>query len=88
VKNAGSVFCGPFTPEPVGDYYAGVNHVLPTSGTARFASPLGVYDFVKRMSYTYYTEAALARAKDDIIEIGSAEGLTAHVNAVKIRFKE
>ena len=86
IKNAGSVFLGPFTPEPVGDYYSGTNHVLPTSGTARFASPLGVYDFVKRMSYSAYSRVALEKAKDDIIEIGEAEGLTAHVAAVKIRF--
>jgi histidinol dehydrogenase len=86
IKHAGSVFCGPWTPEPVGDYYAGTNHVLPTSGTARFASPLGVYDFVKRMSYTYYTEEALAAAKEDIITIGEAEGLDAHVHSVRVRF--
>ena len=86
IRNAGSVFLGPWTPEPVGDYYAGTNHVLPTGGTARFASPLGVYDFVKRMSYTHYTKAALGKAKDDIIMLGDSEGLTAHVNAVKIRF--
>ena len=86
VRNAGSVFLGPWTPEPVGDYYSGTNHVLPTNGTARFASPLGVYDFVKRMSYTRYTEAALRGAKDDILEISNSEGLTAHANAVKIRF--
>jgi histidinol dehydrogenase len=87
IKNAGSVFCGPYSPEPLGDYYAGTNHVLPTGGTARWASPLGVYDFVKRMSYTYYTEDALARARDDIIAIGEAEGLTAHVASVKKRFE-
>jgi histidinol dehydrogenase len=86
IKNAGSVFLGPWTPEPVGDYYSGTNHVLPTSGTARFASPLGVYDFVKRMSYTRYTKEALKNARADIIEIANAEGLTAHANAVKIRF--
>ena len=86
IKNAGSVFLGPWTPEPVGDYYSGTNHVLPTNGTARFASPLGVYDFVKRMSYTSYTEAALRSAKGDIIAIANAEGLTAHALAVKIRF--
>ncbi|MDR2157562.1 MAG: histidinol dehydrogenase [Clostridiales Family XIII bacterium] len=87
IRNAGSVFLGPWSPEPLGDYYAGTNHVLPTSGTAKFASPLGVYDFVKRMSYTRYTEEALEAAKDDIIEIGNAEGLTAHVASVKIRFE-
>ena len=86
IKSAGSVFLGPWTPEPVGDYYAGTNHVLPTSGTARFASPLGVYDFVKRMSYTRYTEPALKKARDDITALAEAEGLTAHANAVKIRF--
>jgi histidinol dehydrogenase len=86
IRNAGSVFCGPWSPEPLGDYYAGTNHVLPTSGTARFASPLGVYDFIKRMSYTYYTKEALAAAKAHIVAIGEAEGLTAHTEAVKARF--
>jgi histidinol dehydrogenase len=88
IRNAGSVFLGPWSPEPLGDYFAGTNHVLPTSGTARFASPLGVYDFVKRMSYTQYTEASLGAAKDDIIAIGEKEGLTAHTAAVKIRFED
>jgi histidinol dehydrogenase len=87
INNAGSVFCGPYSPEPLGDYYAGTNHVLPTSGTARFASPLGVYDFVKRMSYTRYTREALKSAKDDIIEIAEREGLDAHADAIKIRFE-
>jgi histidinol dehydrogenase len=87
IRNAGSVFLGPWSPEPLGDYYSGTNHVLPTSGTARFASPLGVYDFVKRMSYTHYTRESLARARDDIIEIGASEGFDAHVNAVKVRFE-
>jgi histidinol dehydrogenase len=87
IKNAGSVFLGPWSPEPLGDYYSGTNHVLPTSGTARFASPLGVYDFVKRMSYTRYTKEALKSAKGDIIEIGKAEGLGAHVASVTIRFE-
>jgi histidinol dehydrogenase len=87
IRNAGSVFCGPYSPEPLGDYYSGTNHVLPTSGTARYASPLGVYDFVKRMSYTYYTPDALEAAKDDIIAIGESEGLTAHAAAVRKRFE-
>jgi histidinol dehydrogenase len=86
IKNAGSVFCGPYSPEPLGDYYAGTNHVLQTSGTARFASPLGVYDFVKRMSYTCYTKEALEGAKDDIVRIAEKEGLGAHAAAVAIRF--
>jgi histidinol dehydrogenase len=85
IRNAGSVFLGAFTPEPVGDYFAGVNHVLPTSGTARYASPLGVYDFVKRMSYTCYSAEALADAERDIVSIGEAEGLAAHVASVKVR---
>jgi histidinol dehydrogenase len=87
IRNAGSVFCGPYSPEPLGDYYSGANHVLPTSGTARYASPLGVYDFVKRMSYTYYTREALQEAKDDIIAMGDAEGLTAHTAAIRKRFE-
>jgi histidinol dehydrogenase len=88
IKNAGSVFLGPWTPEPVGDYYSGTNHVLPTSGTARFASPLGVYDFVKRMSYTQYTRDALEKAAKNIITVGNTEGLTAHSNAIKVRLGE
>jgi histidinol dehydrogenase len=87
IENAGSVFCGEYSPEPLGDYYSGANHVLPTSGTARYASPLGVYDFVKRMSYTSYTREALEAARDDIIVIGEAEGLSAHVEAVRKRFE-
>lgn len=87
VQNAGSVFCGEYTPEPLGDYYSGTNHVLPTGGTARFSSPLGVYSFIKKISYTYYTEEALNKAADDIIEIANKEGLTAHANSIKIRLK-
>jgi histidinol dehydrogenase len=86
IKNAGAVFCGPYAPEPLGDYYAGTNHVLPTAGAARFASPLGVYDFVKRMSYTHYTREALETARDDIIEIAEREGLSAHADAIRARF--
>lgn len=85
VENAGSVFLGPWTPEPVGDYYAGANHVLPTSGTARFSSPLGVDAFLKRMSFTYYSEDALRTHREDIVCFAEAEGLTAHANAVKVR---
>jgi histidinol dehydrogenase len=87
IRNAGSVFCGPYAPEPLGDYFAGTNHVLPTGGSARFASPLGVYDFVKRMSYTHYTREALAAARDDIIEIAEREGLGAHADAIRARFE-
>jgi len=72
----------------LGDYYAGPNHVLPTSGTARFFSPLNVGDFIKKSSVISYTEKALKKAKDDIIKFAEAEGLTAHANAIRIRFEE
>lgn len=85
VENAGSVFLGDWTPEPAGDYYAGANHVLPTSGTARFFSPLGVDSFYKRMGFTAYSKQALLNGADDIIRFAEAEGLTAHANAVKVR---
>ncbi len=87
LDNAGSVFLGSYAPEPLGDYYAGPNHVLPTSGTARFSSPLSVNSFEKRSSFIYYTEDALLKAKDDIVKIAEKEGLTAHANAVKVRFE-
>ncbi len=86
VDNAGSVFLGHYAPEPLGDYYAGPNHVLPTSGTARFFSPLSVDSFVKKSSFIYYTEDALREAKDDIIKLADTEGLTAHANSIKVRF--
>lgn len=86
LDNVGSIFLGKYAPEPLGDYFAGPNHVLPTSGTARFFSPLSVNSFTKRSSYIYYTEQALLDAKDDIVCIAEREGLTAHANAVKIRF--
>ena len=79
-------FLGDYAPEPLGDYYAGPNHVLPTSGTARFFSPLGVNSFEKRSSFIYYTEEALREAKDDIVLVAEKEGLTAHANAIKVRF--
>ena len=88
LDNAGSVFVGQYASEPLGDYYAGPNHVLPTSGTARFFSPLGVASFTKRSSYTYYTKDALRAAKDDIVLIANREGLTAHANAITVRFAE
>ncbi|MDE5584284.1 MAG: histidinol dehydrogenase [Ruminococcus sp.] len=87
LDNAGSVFLGHYASEPLGDYFAGPNHVLPTSGTARFFSPLGVASFTKRSSYIYYTKEALAEAKDDIVLIAEREGLTAHANAIKVRFE-
>lgn len=85
IKNAGSIFLGGYTPEPVGDYFAGPNHTLPTSGTARFSSPLSGADFVKRSSYIRYTEAALKKAADKIEAFALSEGLQAHANAIKVR---
>ncbi|MGN0529222.1 MAG: histidinol dehydrogenase [Eubacterium sp.] len=87
VDNAGSVFLGNWSPEPLGDYYAGTNHVLPTSGTARFFSPLSVDSFIKKSSFIYYTPAELRNAKDDIIKLADTEGLTAHANSIKVRFE-
>jgi histidinol dehydrogenase len=87
LDNAGSVFLGNYSPEPLGDYYAGPNHVLPTSGTARFFSPLSVDSFVKKSSFIYYTEEELAKAKDDIVKLADTEGLTAHANSIKVRFE-
>ncbi|MBQ7203026.1 MAG: histidinol dehydrogenase [Eubacterium sp.] len=87
VDNAGSVFLGHWSPEPLGDYYAGPNHVLPTSGTARFFSPLSVDSFVKKSQFIYYTCAELRKSKDDIIKLAESEGLTAHANSIKVRFE-
>ncbi len=86
LDNAGSIFLGQYAPEPLGDYYAGPNHVLPTSGTARFFSPLSVTSFEKRSSFIYYTREALEKGKDDIIYVAQKEGLTAHANSIKVRF--
>lgn len=85
LDNVGSLFLGNHSPEPLGDYYAGPNHVLPTGGTARFYSPLGVDSFVKRSSYIYYTKDALLDAVDDIILIAKREQLTAHANSIEVR---
>ena len=87
LDNAGSVFLGHYSPEPLGDYYAGPNHVLPTSGTARFFSPLSVDDFIKKSSFIYYTEKELLKAADDIIRIAETEELTAHANSIAVRKK-
>ena len=85
LDNAGSVFLGNYSPEPLGDYFAGPNHVLPTSGTARFFSPLSVDDFIKKSSFIYYTKDALLAAADDIIRIAETEELTAHANSIAVR---
>lgn len=86
LDNAGSVFLGHYSPEPLGDYFAGPNHVLPTSGTARFFSPLGVDSFIKRSSFIYYSEKTLEKDAADIIKFAETEGLTAHANSIKVRF--
>jgi histidinol dehydrogenase len=85
IRNAGAVFMGSFTPEPVGDYIAGPNHVLPTAGTARFSSALSVDNFIKRTSLIQYSKAALKREARDIIRLAEIEGLGAHANSVKVR---
>ncbi len=88
VHNAGAIFLGEYSSEPLGDYYAGPNHVLPTNGTAKFFSPLNVDDFIKKSSIISYSKEALAAAKDDIIDFANAEGLTAHANSIAVRFSE
>ncbi len=88
VRNAGAIFMGNYSPEPLGDYFAGPNHVLPTSGTARFFSPLNVGDFVKKTSLISYTRKALETVKDDVVLFAEAEGLDAHANAIRVRFEE
>ncbi len=88
VVNAGSVFLGYNTPEAVGDYYAGANHTLPTSGTARFSSPLSVEDFIKTTQYVYYDGAALCSAAEDIVRFAKSEGLTGHAESVAVRTRK
>ena len=88
VYNAGSIFLGENSPEPLGDYMSGTNHILPTSGTAKFYSALGVYDFVKYSSYSYYPKDVLETFKDDVMEFAKLEGLEAHANSIKVRFEE
>ena len=87
IKNAGSIFLGKNVPESLGDYLAGPNHTLPTSGTARFSSPLSVDDFIKKSSFIYYTNDALANVKDDVVRFAEKEGLSAHARAVSKRFE-
>ena len=86
VKNAGAIFLGEYSSEPLGDYFAGPNHVLPTNGTAKFFSPLSVDDFIKKSSVISYSEEALREAHEDIIKFAKAEHLTAHANAIAVRF--
>lgn len=88
IKNAGAIFLGEYTPEPVGDYFAGPNHTLPTSRTARFSSALSVDDFYKKTSLLYYSKDALNKASGDIILLANNEGLTGHANSIKVRMEE
>lgn len=88
IKHAGSIFLGKHAPEALGDYFAGPNHTLPTSGTARFSSPLSVDDFIKKSSFTYYTEKALCKVGDQIVRFAQEEGLQAHGNSVAVRMKK
>jgi len=88
IKNAGSIFLGKHAPEALGDYFAGPNHTLPTSGTARFSSPLGVDDFIKKSQFIYYTHDALAPVAEGIAAFAREEGLEAHARSVEVRFEK
>ena len=87
VRNAGAIFLGEYSSEPLGDYYAGPNHVLPTNGTARFFSPLSVDDFIKKSSVISYSREALLPVYEEIVDFAKAEGLTAHANSIAVRFE-
>lgn len=87
IKNAGAIFLGGSSPEPLGDYLAGPSHVLPTSGTARFFSPVSVETFIKRTSLIGCTREALKKYSEDIIRLAESEGLDAHANSIRVRFK-
>ena len=87
IRNAGAIFIGEYSSEPLGDYFAGPNHILPTNGTAKFFSPLGVDDFIKKSSIIYYSREALEKAHKDIEDFAEAEHLTAHANSVRVRFE-
>ena len=88
IKHAGSIFMGRYCPEALGDYFAGPNHTLPTTGTARFSSPLSVDDFVKKTQYTYYTKDALSKVADDVAFFAEKEGLSAHARSATVRFED
>ena len=88
IKNAGSIFMGRYSPEALGDYFAGPNHTLPTSGTARFSSPLSVDDFVKKSQYTYYTKETLKKSAESVAFFAEKEGLSAHARSVTVRFED
>ena len=88
IRTAGAIFIGEYSSEPLGDYFAGPNHVLPTNGTAKFFSPLSVDDFIKKSSIIYYSREALEPVHEDIIKFATAERLTAHANSIRVRFEE
>ena len=88
VKHAGAIFLGEYSCEPLGDYFAGPNHVLPTNGTAKFFSPLNVDDFMKKTSLIYYSKDALEKVHQDIELFAKKEGLTAHANSIQVRFEK
>ena len=88
IKNAGAIFLGEYSSEPLGDYFAGPNHILPTNGTARFFSPLNVDDFMKKTSIISYSRQALEKVHKDIELFAQKEGLTAHANSIKVRFEK
>lgn len=88
VKHAGSIFMGKYCPEALGDYFAGPNHTLPTSGTARFSSPLSVDDFVKKSQFTYFTSDALEKVADKVAYFAEKEGLRAHAKSATVRFED
>ncbi|MBW7457118.1 histidinol dehydrogenase, partial [Paenibacillus sepulcri] len=88
IENAGAIFLGPYSSEPVGDYFAGPNHILPTNGTARFSSPVNVDDFVKKSSLIYYSKDALLANADKIMTLARHEGLEAHARAIEIRLEQ
>ncbi len=88
VRNAGAIFIGSYSSEPLGDYFAGPDHVLPTNGTAKFFSPLSVDDFIKKSSVICYSEEALRNVSEDIQIFARSEGLTAHANSIAVRFED
>lgn len=87
IRNAGAIFIGEYSSEPLGDYFAGPNHVLPTNGTAKFFSPLSVDDFIKKSSIISYSREALAPVYKDIVQFAECEELTAHANSIRVRFE-
>ncbi len=88
IKNAGAIFLGEYSSEPLGDYFAGPDHILPTNGTARFFSPLSVDDFIKKSSVICYSRSELEKVYKKVVTFAEAEGLTAHANSIRVRFED